>query len=226
MSDRPEDLEALGALSDPMRRRVFDVVCASEERMGRDDVAAATGISRSLAAYHLDKLAAEGLVTVGFERRSGRSGPGAGRPAKLYARSERELAVSLPPRDYGLAALLLAEAAAGDLDGGTGEALREAAGRLGRQAAAEAGDAPADVEQLLRSRGYDPRLDADGVLRLHNCPFHVAARRHPDVVCAMNHALLGSLLTGLRVGDREAVLEPAPGRCCVAIRPPARRADP
>src|SRR5215218_6815979 len=109
-----DDVAAVGLLDDPVRRRLYDHVAMSGRPVGRDEAAKAAGIARTLAAYHLDKLADAGLLTVTFERRSGRGGPGAGRPAKLYTRSARDVAVSVPPRDYGLAARLLAEAAAGD----------------------------------------------------------------------------------------------------------------
>ena len=107
--------------------------------MSRDEVATAAGIGRTLAAYHLDRLAAEGLLTVSHERRSGRTGPGAGRPAKLYARADRELSASVPPRDYHLAARLLADAAAADTAGDTRRALAGAAERLGHELRASAG---------------------------------------------------------------------------------------
>ena len=205
-----DQIAALSALDDPVRRRLYKHVSGATEPVGRDAAAAAAGVTRSLAAYHLDRLAAEGLLEVAYERRSGRSGPGAGRPAKVYARAEREFSASAPPRDYGLAARLLAEAAARDRGGAAGSAQRDAAGRLGREAAGE----PGDVVQLLAARGYEP-YDDDGVLRLRNCPFHAAARQHPEVVCDMNLALLRGLLDGR---DVEAVLEPGPGRCCVALR--------
>jgi predicted ArsR family transcriptional regulator len=207
-------IRALSALDDPVRRRLYEFVGQSGEPVGRDAAATAAGVTRSLAAYHLDRLAAEGLLTVAYERRSGRSGPGAGRPAKLYLRSELEFSAAVPPRDYGLAACLLAEAAAGDASGATAGALRAAAGRLGRAAAADGGD----LVELLGARGYEPCADAKGVLRLRNCPLHAAAQRQPDVVCDMNLSLVRGLLDGLGAGDREAVLEPAPGRCCVAVR--------
>ena len=202
---------ALNALGDPTRRRVYDFVAGQHEPVGRDETAGAVGIGRTLAAYHLDRLADEGLLTVRYERRSGRSGPGAGRPAKLYARADRELAVTVPPRDYGLAARLLADAAAHDADGSTRRALREAAERLGHELGAEV-PAGADREALLRERGYEPYRDADGTLRLRNCPFHAVAQRQPEVVCDMNLALLRGLF-----GDESARLDPGPGRCCVAF---------
>ena len=210
-------MEAFGTLGDATRRAAYDYVSAQARPVGRDEVAGALAIGRTLAAYHLDKLAEAGLLSVSYARRSGRRGPGAGRPAKLYERTEREVSLSLPPRDYGLAAQLLAHAAATDPHGATREALRAAAESLGREIAAAASNPP-ELDRLLRERGYEPYEDEPGVVRLRNCPFHAVAQSHPEVVCDMNLSLLGSILAGVD-GDVEAVLEPGPGRCCVAIKP-------
>ncbi len=211
-----DPLQALSSLGDATRRRVYDQVARRPDPVSRDEVAAETGISRTLAAYHLDRLAAEGLLTVAFERRSGRTGPGAGRPAKVYARPEREIAVSVPPRDYHLAARLLADAAADDTDGTTRRALAGAAERLGREIGVEARGA--ELTPVLQVRGYEPFNDEPDVLRLRNCPFHAVAQRHPEVVCQMNLALLSGLVSGLETPGLSASLEPGPGRCCVALR--------
>ena len=219
MSKPPDPVSALSALGDPTRRNAYDYVCAQSRPVGRDEVAGALGVGRTLAAYHLDRLAKDGLLSVAYARRSGRTGPGAGRPAKLYERSEQELAVSVPPRDYGLAAELLAQAAARDHQGETRRALRDAADALGREVASTA-PRRATLERLLRDRGYEPCDDA-GVLRLRNCPFHAVAQRHPEVVCDMNLNLLDGLIDGLGL-DARAALEPGPGRCCVAIKPALR----
>jgi predicted ArsR family transcriptional regulator len=226
--DQPhaDAVAALSTLDDPVRRRLYDFVSARGGPVARDEAASGVGIGRPLAAYHLDKLAAEGLLTVAYERRTGRAGPGAGRPAKLYARSEREVSASVPPRDYGRAARLLAEAAASDTTGLTGRSLCDAAERLGREIGSESDGAPVDVRKTLRDRGYEPYEDADGVMRLRNCPFHAAAWRHPEVVCAMNLALIRGMLTGLDARGVDGVLEPAPDRCCVAIRPIEQETSP
>jgi predicted ArsR family transcriptional regulator len=217
MDDPLEPVGALSALGDPTRRSAYDYVSAQAGPVGRDEVATALGIGRTLAAYHLDRLAKEGLLAVAYARRSGRTGPGAGRPAKLYERADAELTVSIPPRDYGLAAQLLAHAAAQDEQGGTRRALRDAAESLGSEIAATATD-PRDLDRLLRERGYEPYEDDAGAIRLRNCPFHAVAQSHPEVVCDMNLALLGGLVAGLE-GKAQAVLEPGAGRCCVAIKP-------
>ena len=215
MDDPLEPIDALSTLGDPTRRSAYDYVSAQGRPVGRDEVATTLAIGRTLAAYHLDRLAEAGLLSVAYARRSGRTGPGAGRPAKLYERPDHELAVSLPPRDYGLAARLLAHAAAHDEQGETRRALRDAAESLGHEIAATAPDPP-DLDRLLRERGYEPYEDG-GVMRLRNCPFHAVAQSHPEVVCEMNLSLLQGVLGGLDV-DVQAVLEPGPGRCCVAVR--------
>jgi predicted ArsR family transcriptional regulator len=211
-----DPLHALSSLGDVTRRRIYDHVAGQPLPVSREEAAAAAGVGRTLAAYHLDRLAADGLLTVTQARRSGRTGPGAGRPAKLYTRSEREVAVSVPPRDYHLAARLLADAAAADADGHTRRALAAAAERLGHELADEAPSGTA-IEPLLRERGYEP-YDDGGVVRMRNCPFHAVAQRQPEVVCEMNHALLRGLVDGLGAPGLAATLEPAPGRCCVALR--------
>jgi predicted ArsR family transcriptional regulator len=213
-----DPLTALTSLGDATRRRVYEHVAGRAEPVTRDEVARAVGIGRTLAAYHLDRLAGEGLLEVSYERRSGRSGPGAGRPAKLYARTQREVSVNVPPRDYPLAARLLADAAADDPGGHVRRSLVSAAERLGHELAGEA--SAAGIEALLRRRGYEP-YDDDGVVRMRNCPFHAVAQRQPELICEMNLALLNGLTeaTGLT-----ARLEPAPGRCCVALHRTERSA--
>src|SRR5881227_3925287 len=105
------DLGALSALAEPTRRRLYDFVARSGRRVGREEAAQEAGIARSLAAYHLDRLVEHGLLEVDYARPAGRSGPGAGRPAKLYRRARREFVLRAPARDYRLLAELLVRAA-------------------------------------------------------------------------------------------------------------------
>jgi len=135
----PQDdpaLTSVSTLSDPVRARLYDFVAGSREPVGRDEAAAAVGIGRAIAVYHLDKLVESGLLTASYRRPPGRSGPGAGRPAKRYTRSGREFAVTVPPREYELAAHLLAQAVAADQGGASRAALRDAARRFGEDAGA------------------------------------------------------------------------------------------
>lgn len=242
----PQDdpaLASVSTLSDPLRARLYDFVAGSREPVGRDDAAAAVGIGRATAVYHLDKLVESGLLTVSYRRPPGRSGPGAGRPAKRYARSEREFTVTVPPREYELAAHLLAQAVAADQGGASRAALQDAARGFGERAgaghravageAADAGDAArgrGDAERLavaLRAHGFEPWPGADGTVVLRNCPFHKLAARHRDIVCGMNLALIEGLVAGLRADGMRPELDPRPGQCCVVIRadqPPAKSA--
>jgi predicted ArsR family transcriptional regulator len=214
-------LAAVSSLDDPVRARLYRVVSASPEAMGRDEAAAAAGIGRPLAAYHLDKLVELGLLTATYQRPVGRAGPGAGRPAKLYARSEREFAVAVPPREYELAARLLAVAVQSDTSGASKAALCAAARQYGASLAAcsrDDGSASPAVQSALRQHGFEPWRDATGAVQLRNCPFHQLAAEHTELVCGMNLALIHGLIEGF--GASAALhpqLDPQPGRCCVVI---------
>ena len=214
------DLASLSTLDDPVRRRLYEVVTRQPGPMGRDEAAAAAGIGRALAVYHLDKLVESGLLAATYQRPAGRSGPGAGRPAKLYARADREFTVTVPPRSYELAARLLVQAVEADDSGECRAALRQAARRLGAELGrgyrAEA-DSRGDVESVLARQGYEPCRDDDGIIRLRNCPFHQLAERHREVVCGMNLTLVEGLVGGLGADGWQPVLDPRPGYCCVAL---------
>ena len=210
------DLASLTSLDDPVRRRLYEVVRERAEPVGRDEAAAAAGVGRALAVYHLDKLVEAGLLTASYQRPPGRSGPGAGRPAKLYLRSDREFAVTVPPREYELAARLLVQAVEEDPSGRSRAVLLEAARRLGAELAGAAG-AAGDLEGALAGHGYEPRRGEDGVIRLRNCPFHQLAEQHRDVVCGMNLGLIEGIVAGLGADGLRPVLDPRPGHCCVAI---------
>ena len=220
------DLASLSSLDDPVRRRLYEVVTRQAGPVGRDEAASAAGIGRALAVYHLDKLVESGLLTAFYRRPPGRTGPGAGRPAKLYARSDREFAVTVPPREYELAARLLAQVVDSDRSGRSRTALREAAHQLGTelgsgfrpgQDAARRDLDRQDVESVLAQHGYEPSRGEDGVIRLRNCPFHQLAERHRDVVCGMNLALVEGLVEGLGANGWRPVLDPQRDHCCVAI---------
>jgi predicted ArsR family transcriptional regulator len=203
-------------LGDPARRRLYEYVAAHDEPVSREDAAAAAGISRTLAAYHLDKLADAGLLSTSYARPAGRGGPGAGRPAKRYARTRREFAVSVPPRNYALLAELMTEAVASDGSGAVRAAVDSAARRAGRAAAADA-----DVMGALRACGYEPVSAPAGGIELRNCPFHQLARDPTELVCGLNLQLVSGLLEAAGESPRRASLSPRPDHCCVTVYGPA-----
>jgi predicted ArsR family transcriptional regulator len=221
-----DEVTAVALLDEPPRRAVYDWVVAQHRLVSRDEVAGATGMSRGLAAFHLDRLAAGGLLATEFRRLTGRTGPGAGRPSKLYRRADRDIQVSLPERRYEVAAGLLADALEEVTEQRPPEPLRAAAHRLGeevgRSARAAAGPRSsrarrrATLVQTLDERGYEP-VERDGRLRLGNCPFDALVATHRDLVCGMNLALAEGILDGLGDERASARLDRQPGLCCVAF---------
>lgn len=215
MSDADEawtsHVSAIAALDEPTRRRLYEFVVGQQEPTSRDEAAAAAAIPRATAAFHLDKLVTEGLLEVVYERRTGRSGPGAGRPSKLYRRSREHITVSLPERRYELAATLLA-GALNEAD--PREALRRKAHQLGKELAETAGTAP--PLRMLRAFGYEPREEG-GTVVLVNCPFHTLAQQHTELVCDMNLRLVNGILDGTPTTELTARLAPKPGYCCVEL---------
>ena len=210
----PSGLDALAALGEPTRRALYAYVAAQDRAVSRDEAASATATKRATAAFHLERLVDDGLLEARFARVSGRTGPGAGRTAKLYARARRQIAVSLPPRRYEIAAEVLASAleAAEREAAPVREAVAHAAGQAGRQIATGG----ADLAEVLSRSGYEPKRGPDGCIHLANCPFHDLLARHVDLVCAMNLHLLRGLIGELGAGAH-ARLDPAEGRCCVTI---------
>jgi predicted ArsR family transcriptional regulator len=234
MPNRPDDLRALAALDEPARRSLYEWVAASGRAVGRDEAAAAVGVTRALAAFHLDRLVRDGLLVPEYRRLSGRTGPGAGRPAKLYRRAAREFAVSLPERRYETAARLFAETLerlSHEPDDGPPNELREAAREVGEEAGARAAIAAGRprsrsgrrtaLVSALRERGYEPFTDDAGDVRLRNCPYHALVDEHRPLVCGMNLAIVGGIVHGAGDAGLAARLDSRPGLCCVAIGPEA-----
>jgi predicted ArsR family transcriptional regulator len=227
--DRAGQLTAVAALAEPTRRRLYEHVVRQPAPVSRDEAAAALDLPRATVAFHLDRLVDEGLLAVGYERRTGRTGPGAGRPAKLYRRAGCSMSVSLPERRYDLAGQLLADALVAAE--GSGEPPSAALDRLahlrGRSMASEVrteqpgADPRAAALRVLEEHGFEPRAEDDGVV-LANCPFHTLVQQHTSLVCGMNLRLLEGLLDGLPGSGLVARLEPVPGACCVRLgAPPA-----
>jgi predicted ArsR family transcriptional regulator len=230
LDDRtPQALGELAVLAEPVRRQLYLHVAAQPDAVSRDSAAAALGIGRPLAAHHLDRLVTAGLLTAEYRRVSGRSGPGAGRPSKLYRRApDLDLRASLPQRRYEVAADLMATALTPPSHGPSHglETLEEVAHRygatLGAEARLRAGSRAGKsrrreaVASVLTDAGYLPAI-RDEELRLLNCPFHELAQRHRDVTCNMNLAMLRGVLAGAGLPESEARLDPQPGLCCVAM---------
>lgn len=237
MSDElAEQVSGIGALAEPARRALYLHVAAQADAVSREQAAAAVDVPLHTAKFHLDRLVEEGLLETEFRRLSGRTGPGAGRPSKLYRRSSRQLSVSLPERRYDLAGDVLASAIDRSIRDGipVADAVREAADAEGRtlatafvDAAAERGGAPMQeavesdsvlgrTARVLAAHGYEPRTSGREIC-LANCPFDRLATEHTELVCRMNLALIDGVIAGLDAGGLSAQLAPQPGFCCVKI---------
>jgi predicted ArsR family transcriptional regulator len=227
MESREAQISAIAALDEPTRRRLYDYVVRQPAPVSRDDAAATLELPRTTVAFHLDRLVDEDLLDVIYQRRTGRTGPGAGRPAKLYQRSHRQVAVSLPQRRYDLAGRLLSSALE-DAEGSESSPraiLDQRAHQLGKELGETARDADADADantalRVLEAYGFEPRIEA-GEITLANCPFHTLAQAYTELVCGMNLRLLEGLLDGLGRTGLTARLDSAPPHCCVRIEPAA-----
>jgi predicted ArsR family transcriptional regulator len=228
MTTDASDLARLALLAKPTRRKIYEEVVRRGE-LGRDAAATAVGVSRSLAAFHLDRLAEAGFLRVEYRRLSGRTGPGAGRPAKVYRPAPADLSVTVPPRDYELVARILTEAirARGAHPVELDRAARETGRAIGAEARRRAGPRPARtrlvrrVLSALRERGFAPFPRRDEI-RLANCPFDSLASDYRDTVCTMNLALMDGVTEGAGLRHLRPVLDRRAGMCCVVFRPDAR----
>src|ERR671913_2442130 len=212
MEQRPlaDRVAAVSALDEPIRRALFDHVSRADSPVSRDAAADVLGLARSTAAFHLDRLADEGLLAVEFRRLTGRTGPGSGRPSKLYRRADGEVAVTVPERHYDFAGQLLLDAIEESTRTGepAGGALLRIAGEVGRSLGSAAGS----VERILEDHGFEPRPDGDGGILLANCPFHRLAQQHTETVCRLNLALLRGAAEGSQDRRHPMVLDPGIGR--------------
>lgn len=214
----------IGALADPVRRGLYRYVCAQSAPVSRDQAADAVGIAHHQAKFHLDRLTAEGLLESDYARVTGRSGPGAGRTSKLYRRARRDIAVSLPQREYELAGRLMATAIAESASTGAPvvEVLNGVARDYGRTIGATArrpASAAAGLKlaaKVLSGYGYEPHTVGRRI-ELANCPFHALAREQTELACNMNHALITGVADALAPHGPDAQLCPGRDRCCVVL---------
>jgi predicted ArsR family transcriptional regulator len=232
-----EQIGAIAALADPTRRALYRFVVAQRESVSRDQAAAAVGVAHHTAKFHLDKLAKDGLLDAEYSRPAGRTGPGAGRPAKRYRRSAREVAVSVPERKYDLASRIMARAISTAIATGApvADTLGESAALEGRElgeralarvdAQTTAHVGAQAVTDALAENGFEPYSE-NGITTLANCPFHAVARESPELVCGMNLGFIQALLATCEGAGLQAQLEPDPGRCCITLIPTEAAAPP
>jgi predicted ArsR family transcriptional regulator len=227
-------IRAVAALEDESRRGMYAFIRRARRPVTRDEAATSVGISRKLAAFHLDKLVEAGVLRAGYEAVGGVRK--VGRTPKVYEPSDMDIRVSIPQRQHDVLAGILLDAvlAEDEHENARDRALRVASAhgaeigsverervRPGRLGAERALTLTAGV---LERYGFEPDREITTCVRLRNCPFHPLAARAPDLVCGINQAFCAGVLTGLETSAVEAVLDPRVGECCVELRP-ARHPD-
>jgi predicted ArsR family transcriptional regulator len=205
---------AVTALADPSRRALYDYVRRQTHPVTREQAADAVGMSRGLAAFHLDKLADAGLLRARYQAPPDQP-RGRGRTPKVYLAAADGLTITIPERRYELIAEILADAVADDPAHADDAARRNAHERGHALGTRLRGSALLDV---LDGLGFEPGDGAPTVL--HNCPFHALAARHTALVCGLNHAFLTGLVDGLDAAGVQARLAPRSDACCVELSTP------
>jgi predicted ArsR family transcriptional regulator len=220
-----DDLVAVALLAEPIRQRLYGYVRDRDEPVGREDAARHAEISVKLAAFHLDRMAGAGLLEVGYRRLTGRAGPGAGRPAKVYSVPPRSFSIVIPQTRYALAASMMATALSGEhasVDGAASlaEVATTVGDRLGTEIRAQArtkhGRRDA-VQRKLEQLGFEPQEQDSGELVLRNCVFRELSDSHRELVCGMNAALVDGMLAGAELRSLRVEGGPPEPTCCVRI---------
>ena len=217
-----DEIGAVAVLAEPVRHRLYDAVASAPGPIGREEAASLADVPLHSARFHLDKLVDAGLLEVSYARISGRSGPGAGRPAKLYRRSAVEVAVSLPPRSYDLVGSVLAVRAGADTRVATRSRRRCATRRtpagdaIGAAYDGNGGDDLDRASGVLAEEGFEPHRDGDEVC-LRNCPFDALVAQHTALVCGVNLDFVTGVLDGLGCASARARLQPDADHCCVRL---------
>ncbi|TCO54302.1 helix-turn-helix transcriptional regulator [Actinocrispum wychmicini] len=220
-------ISAVAALDDALRREMYLFIRQAHQPVTRDQAAASVGISRKLAAFHLDKLVDAGLLRAHYGQVGGIRK--VGRKPKLYEPTDTDFHVTIPERRHAMLADILIDAV---LTEGKDENAHQAAIRAATTHGEELGTAERDqvkgrlgaeraltlCEGVLVRNGFEPTRESPTCVRLRNCPFHPLAARATDLVCGMNHAFLTGMLTGLDAASIRAILTPRPGECCVELR--------
>jgi predicted ArsR family transcriptional regulator len=239
--DSPEEhpalsaLTAAAALSDPFRRRLYRLIRRSRWPVNREQAATSVGISRKLAAFHLDKLVEVGLLRathepVGQVRKVGRT-------PKVYQPTQAVVRISIPEHQHDMLAEILLDAV---INQRAEESAQQAALRLATQHGENLGRAERTrvrpgrlgaeraltlAQDVLSRHGFEPARDDLTTLRLRNCPFHPLTAKAPEFVCGINHVFLTGFLDGLQATTVHAVLAPHPPECCVRLCTAPRQRD-
>jgi predicted ArsR family transcriptional regulator len=214
LESRISDLTS--ALGDPTRRAIYIAVRESAEPLTTSNIAELFGIHPNVARHHLDRLADDGYVKVSHRRPGGKAGPGAGRPAKCYEASNKEVSVHFAPRRFEMLVDMLIRVLDQVAPNNVAEVAESVGRAYGAELAAEIGapeqpgyeGAVQAVAKALTGLGFsvDPDVEGQQLLTSH-CPFGEAATSHPEVICSLDRGIVSGLFGGLAY-DCQPVLIP------------------
>lgn len=193
-------------LGDPTRRSIYLAVRESADPVTAAQIAAQFSIHANVARHHLDRLADEGYLEITHRRPHGKNGPGAGRPAKCYTSTEKEIELQFPARRYDLLADLLIRV----VQRLEPERASEIAAEVGREYGVELAstlDLPeaagfdlalATVQQAMVDVGFAVDTNTNNrQLLMSHCPFGRTAFDHPEVVCSLDRGIVNGLMEAL-----------------------------
>jgi predicted ArsR family transcriptional regulator len=220
----------MGSLVDSGLRDALLYARSRPQPVTADELAAAKGIHRNVARSRLERLVKNGLLIAGFERRTGRSGPGAGRPAKTYRVAPELTPLELPRRRYEeLLGLLVAALP----KRGRTARLREIGAQFGRTFGRDVrtrstlrGALSAACAALRRAGFQAAVVEADeeqGLISTPTCPLRPFVSANPAAV-HVDRGFWEGLITRVLQGlDAAVVCETSgchdPGRpCLVRVR--------
>ncbi len=196
------------SLGDTTRRGIFIAAREAPEPVTVSQIAALFDLHSNVARHHLDRLVADGWLQVSHRRRNDRRGPGAGRPAKHYEPTGKEVSLQYPARRYDLLAELLVrtlERVAPDDAPGIAE---EIGMEYGQELAAEIGlpddtgfeGAVQAVARAMMGMGFETEAQPTArTLLTRSCPFGETATNHPEIVCKLDQGIVRGLLDAIQI---------------------------
>jgi predicted ArsR family transcriptional regulator len=205
-------MDHLAAVGDPDLRDALLFARSHARPVTADELAEARNLHRNVARSRLERLADAGLLSADYERRTGRTGPGAGRPAKTYSVVPQVTSIAFQDQNESLAGLLVDALAAR----GGAEPLREVGVEFGRELARSARLRPAKTTKTgfervcaaVRRLGYQASLesvdDAGAVIATPTCPLRPLVRARQEAVAidrGMWAGLANCALDGVEVGE-------------------------
>ncbi|HEY5578664.1 MAG TPA: helix-turn-helix domain-containing protein [Acidimicrobiia bacterium] len=192
------------SLGDATRRGIYLMVRASQEPVTVSDVAESFGIHPNVARHHLDRLASDGYVKVSSPA-TARRPTGAGRPAKAYRATSKEIDLHFPAQRYDLLSELLVMVVEKVAPENLADVAREVGRDYGRALASRLDThdqkgfeaAVKAVAGAMRGVGFEMAAHGERLVTNH-CPFGTTATDHPDLICSLDQGMVTGMMEVFR----------------------------